>query len=222
MTIDDFFSCPICMNVPAGEREILFNELDFKIKSFKKGDRIADQGDVVKGLHILLKGRVKTEMILESGMTLEIDNAINAPNPLLPAFLFASNNHFPVEVIALESCEVAIMSKDSVIKQFACSEAFLLGYITFTSNRINFLYDRLKFHSTKTIKGKLAKYCIEKHKDINANVYLNQTELAGYLGVARASLSRSISEMIDDGIIRLDGRTCKILDIVKLKKLILK
>ncbi|MDR1762017.1 MAG: helix-turn-helix domain-containing protein, partial [Bacteroidales bacterium] len=43
---------------------------------------------------------------------------------------------------------------------------------------------------------------------------------AEYFGVARPSLSRSLSEMIDDEIIRLKGKQGKILNVEKLRTLI--
>jgi CRP-like cAMP-binding protein len=49
---------------------------------------------------------------------------------------------------------------------------------------------------------------------------MNQTTLAEYFGVARPSLSRSIAEMIDEGIINLKGKNGKVLDLKKLKRLV--
>jgi len=101
MDIDDLILCPICKNIPVNEREDFLNELKFKIKSFKKGEWIAQQGDIVKALYILLKGSVKAEMISDSGTILNI-KTIYAPNSSAAAFLFADNNEFPVDVVALE------------------------------------------------------------------------------------------------------------------------
>ena len=44
-------------------------------------------------------------MITESGTILEVET-LSAPTPLASAFLFAENNRFPVDVIALEECEI--------------------------------------------------------------------------------------------------------------------
>jgi len=219
MNIDDLFLCPICNNIPVAERENFLKELKFKTKFLKKGEWIAQQGDVVNALYILLKGSVKTEMISESGDILNIET-IHAPKPLAPAFLFAEHNQFPVDVVALGECEIIIISKESIIKQLACNEAFLQGFMAFTSNRTHFLSDRLKLLSTKTIKGKLAQYILARTNNVDFTMDMNQTCLAEYFGVARPSLSRSISEMISEGIISLKGKSGKILNLSKLKKLI--
>jgi len=217
MNTGDLFLCPICKNIPVNERENFINELNFKTKFFKKGEQIANQGDVVKSLYILLKGSVKAEMISESGTVLNIET-IFAPNPLAPAFLFAENNLFPVDVVALEPCEIMVVSKDSIVKQLASNEVFLQGFMTVNSSRAHFLSERLKLLSTKTIKGKLAQYILARTKNMDFVLDMNQTKLAEYFGVTRPSLSRSISEMIDEKIISLKGKQGKVLDFKKLKK----
>lgn len=205
--------CPICGNIPESEREEFIAGLNIVVKSYRKGEFIARQGDTVDSLYMLSKGSVKTEMITESGSILSVETIV-APRPLAPAFLFAENNRFPVDVVALEPCEVMIIPKASVMKQLATNENFLKSYMAFNANRTQFLSERLQLLSIKTIKGKLA-YYIQQHA-VNGmfNMDRNQTELAEYFGVARPSLARSFSEMVDEGAITRDG---KILNADKLK-----
>jgi len=219
MNIDDIFLCPVCMNIPANKREQFLNEITYKVKRFEKGEWIAQQGDIVSSLYILLTGSAKTEMISDSGTILNID-IINAPNALAPAFLFAENNRFPVSVIALEDCEIVLIPKESIMKQLTHSEEFLKGFMAFNSNRVHFLSERLKLLSTKTIKGKLAQYILVRTKDTHFTLDRKQEELAEYFGVTRPSLSRSLSEMVDEKIISLKRKNGTVLDPVKLNKLI--
>jgi CRP-like cAMP-binding protein len=207
------------MNIPVDKRETFLNEITFKIKNFKKGELIAQQGDVVNSLYILLKGSAKTEMISDSGTVLNIDT-LHAPDALAPAFLFAANNRFPVDVIALEECEVILISKESITKQLTDNKQFLQGFMTFNSNRVHFLSERIKLLSTKTIKGKIAQYILKHSDNMQFTLDRKQTELAVYFGVTRPSLSRSLSEMIDEGIITLKGKNGTILNPAKLKNLI--
>jgi len=216
METGDLFLCPICRNIPADEREQFLDALTFKTKHFPKGARIVNQGDVVNALYILLRGSVKAETISESGAVLNIET-IQAPNPLAPAFLFADNNLFPVDVVALEDCTVIIISKDSITKQLATNKTFLEGFMTFNSNRVHFLSERLKLLSTKTIREKLAQYILSRAKNSDFSLDMNQTALAEYFGVTRPALSRSLSEMITQGIISLKGKQGKVLDMGKLK-----
>jgi len=220
MNIDDLLSCPICKNIPVHERERFLDELKIKTKTFKRGEWIAQQGDTVNALYILLKGSVKAEMFSESGTILNIET-IYAPQPLAPAFLFAENNRFPVDVVALEDVEIVLISKESIMKQLAHNETFLQGFMTFNSDRVHFLSERLKLLSTKTIKGKLAQYILARTSNMCFTIDMNQTTLAEYFGVTRPSLSRSLAEMTGEGIISMKGKHGKVLDIKKLRKAIM-
>ena len=106
------------------------------------------------------------------------------------------------------------------IKQLTGNETFLQGFMTFNSNRTHFLSERVKLLSTKTIKGKLAQYILARNQDMNFTLNMNQTALAEYFGVTRPSLSRSLSEMISEGIISMKGKNGKILNLLKLQNLI--
>jgi len=219
MDINDLFLCPVCMNIPVNEREKFINEITYKTKLFKKGECIAVQGETVNALYILLKGSAKAEMISDPGTVFNMET-VKAPNLLAPALLFAANNRFPVDIVALEDCEIILISKDSIVKQLSSNEEFLQGFMKFNSNRVNFLSERLKLLSTKTIKGKLAQYILARANHRDFTLDRKQTELAEYFGVTRPSLSRSLSEMIDEGIISLKRKNGIILDPVKLKNLI--
>ena len=207
------------MNIPVDEREKFLNEITYKTKFLKEGELIAQQGDIVNALYILLKGSAQAEIISDSRTVLNME-IVKAPNLLAPALLFAANNQFPVDVVALEDCEIILISKDSIVKQLSSNQAFLQGFMKFNSNRVNFLSERLKLLSTKTIKGKLAQYILARTKDMDFTLDRKQTDLAEYFGVTRPSLSRSLSEMIEEGIISLKRKTGTILNPEKLKDLI--
>lgn len=214
------FSCPLCSHVPVHKRETFLENILFKERHFKKGDLIAYQGEKIEYLYILLKGSVKTEMITESGTVVNIET-ISAPHPLASAFVFAENNTFPVDVIALEACDLMLISKDSVLKQMVESQEFLQAYIKHNSGRTQFLSERIKLLSIKTIKGKIAFYILERAQNNAFKFDISQTALADYFGVTRPSLSRSLSEMTADGIISFDKKEGKILQPNKLRELIM-
>ncbi|MBP7613468.1 MAG: winged helix-turn-helix domain-containing protein, partial [Paludibacter sp.] len=76
--------------------------------------------------------------------------------------------------------------------------------------------------SIKTIKGKLAHFLLEQvignEKTFTLN--RNQTEMADFFGVARPSLARSLSEMVQEGIISINKKEFTILDVKRLRDLL--
>lgn len=219
MNKDLLFFCSMCRDKAPEEIEKLHCTIDHKIKSYKRGEVIASQGDRMNNLYMLSKGRVKTEIISESGLSISVDE-ITAPYPLAAAFLFAESNRFPVEVTALEECEIILISKQAIEKQMAQCSGFLRGFMAFIANRIQFLSERLKIFSQKGIKAKIAYYILQRDKNGAFELGRSIASLAEYFGVERPSLSRAISEMINAQIIEISNGRGRILEYNKLKELL--
>jgi len=192
--------------------------IEHTVKYFKKGEHIAFQGNRVAHLYMLTKGKVKAEMVSLAGFALSVEELV-APQPLASAFLFAHNNHFPVDVIALEDCEVILIAKSIIEKQMATCPGFLMGYMTHTANQVSFLSERLKIFAHKGIKSKIAYYILLHDKNGTFDFGRSVTSLAEYFGVERPSLSRALSEMVSAGIIELKAKRGKILKYNELKKM---
>lgn len=88
------------------------------LKHFEPGDIIARQGDLCKGLYILASGSVRAGMINDEGKELTVEE-IGAPNLLASAFIFATENRFPVNVEAIGPCEVFVIGKERFFRIYA-------------------------------------------------------------------------------------------------------
>ena len=221
MKKEDLDSCPICSHIQIDDQEQFLLDLKCSIKIYAKNELIVRQGDVCDSLYMLTQGSVKTEMITENGNILGIE-IIKAPRPLAPAFLFSDNNHFPVDVTALEEVEIMKIPKEEILRLMMTNPDFMKQFLTHNSNRTQFLTNRLQLLSIKTIKGKIAHFMLESMTDEGKTFTINrnQTELAEFFGVARPSLARSLSELIQDGIIRIDKKQFTILDSKSLRSLL--
>ncbi|MDH6303699.1 CRP-like cAMP-binding protein [Parabacteroides sp. PF5-5] len=220
MDVDLLFFCTTCRGKSPEEIASLRCTIEHKVRTYKRGECIAVQGTRISYLYMLTKGKVKTEIISNSGLTLSVEE-ISAPYPLAAAFVFAEDNRFPVEVTALEDCEVILFSKDSVEKQMAKCPGFLRGFMAFTANRVQFLSERLKIFSQKGIKAKIAYYILQKDKKGSFELGRSIASLAEYFGVERPSLSRAISEMVKEGVIEFEGGKGKILNYKKIEEKLL-
>lgn len=219
MNADLLFFCTICREKSSEEIEKMRCEIDHTVKNYKRGELIASQGDRITSLYMLTKGKVKTEIISDSGLTVSVEE-ITAPYPLAAAFIFADNNYFPVEVTAMEDCELIVISKSTIEKQMAKCPGFLRGFIAFIANRVQFLSERLKIFSQKGIKGKIAYYLLQQDRNGVFELGRSIVSLAEYFGVERPSLSRAISEMVQDGIIEFEHGKGKILKYDELTELL--
>lgn len=196
-------------------------DLKYSYKTYRKNEIIFRQGNLCDALYILVSGSVKTEMITETGNLMGIE-IIKAPRPLAPAFLFSDNNRFPVEVTTLEVSEILQIPKEEVIRLMGVQPNFMRQFLVHNANRTQFLTNRLQMLSIKTIKGKIAHFLLEQYNEYGKTFQINrnQTELAEFFGVARPSLARSLSEMVQDEIIFINKKEYTILNKDYLKSLL--
>lgn len=211
---------PLFTGLSAEATDEILRLVNYKIKSYGRGALIFHSGDPVSYYIMVIQGTVKGEMTDYAGRVIKIEE-VPAPGSVAAAFLFARKNIFPVNVIALSDCKLLFIGRDDFLRLLMSHDAILVKYLGMISNRTEFLSEKIKFLSFKTIKGKLAQYILQKAGSGNeVELDRTQSDLAEFFGVARPSISRSIGEMEKDGSIKAKGRHIVLLNRKSLKDLI--
>lgn len=185
-----------------------------RIKRFSAGTLIAQAGEEVQSLYILLQGSVIGEMVDFAGKVIKIED-IYPPRPLAPAFLFGNRNRFPVNISAGADVELLSIPRDRFLLMLQENERVLVNFINIVSSRGQFLSNKIKFLSFTTIRGKLAQYLLDLSEQSSSGKFVlphSQSQLAELFGVARPSIGRAIGALNQDGIIRTKGKMVEILD----------
>jgi len=212
---------PIFRGISPDDLQKLFSQIHFQVRTYRKNDLIIVSGEICDRLLIIQQGNVKAEMNDYSGKTIKIED-IEAPRPLATAFLFGKENRFPVTVSANTEVEIVSVTKPEFVKLLQLNSLILNNYLNTISSRAQFLSQKLKFLSFKTIRQKIAHYLLEMAGDKLQTVEIPQSQgqLAEMFGVTRPSLARTLGEMCQDGLIETDRRYIKILDKVRMNELL--
>ena len=213
--------CPVFKGIPENETRKLLKQVHYQFKTFKNGEIVAIAGEKISNLYIILSGSVRGEMIDYSGKTIKIED-IEAPRPLATAFLFGSENRFPVTVTANNNVEVFSISVSELLRLMQLNSAVLKNYLDSISSRTQFLSQKLHFLTFKTIKEKVAHFLLRKAGDRYHSVELKSTQqqLADLFGVTRPSLARVLAEMQREKLIIIEKKTVTLLNKQKLNELL--
>jgi CRP-like cAMP-binding protein len=213
--------CPVFKGVSENETRKLLNQVHYQVKKFKKEDIVAIAGDQISSLYIILSGSVRGEMIDYSGKTIKIED-IEAPRPLATAFLFGSENRFPVTVTANNNVEIFSISISELLRLMQLNSMVLRNYLDSISSRTQFISQKLHFLSFKSIKEKIAHYLLQKAGDRLHSFQMDSTQqqLADLFGVTRPALARVMSEMQKEKLIIIDKKTVTLLNKQKLNELL--
>ncbi|MBF6628310.1 MAG: Crp/Fnr family transcriptional regulator [Proteiniphilum sp.] len=221
MSAYDLSSSSLFFHLFQNEADDILERAVTEVRRVEKGNYVARQGEPINHLYLLMEGLVRTEMVTREGNVLEIE-FIEPVRPLAPAFLVASENRFPVDVITTERSVFYMIPKSLWLKELMANETLLINFMKVTSNMTVFLSRKVQMMSIKSLKGKLSLYILENTTAQHDTFLLKrtQTQLAEYFGVQRPSLARTIGEMIREGWITLYKRELKVLQRSKLEELV--
>ena len=211
-------ACPLFRGMNRDEISVAFGGRLGRIRHYPNGVLIAQAGEEVGSLHILLQGSVKGEMMDYTGKVIKIED-IYPVRPLAPAFLFGRQNSYPVNITSGEDALVLSVPREGFLLILQQSEKILVNFIDIVSSRGQFLSNKIKFLSFTSIKGKLAQYLLDLHTRAASSTFLlphSQSQLSELFGVARPSIGRALVELKREGIIHSSGKQVEIRDFDRL------
>jgi CRP/FNR family transcriptional regulator, dissimilatory nitrate respiration regulator len=204
---------PLFKGLSPDEIEKILDNVPHNVKKFQSGSLICLSGEHVNSLMVVISGVVKGEMVDYAGRVIKIED-IPAPGALAPAFMFGNRNRFPVNVIAISSAELLLISKTDFLKLLMINDTILINFLDMIANRSQFLSEKIKFLNFKTIKGKLAHFILQKAgtDQISVTLDMTQNDLADFFGVARPSVARALRDLEEGGFIEAKNKNIKIID----------
>ena len=203
---------------------VVFNNIDeetiknilektrYEIRNYSPNESIAFRGDEVKGLYIILKGTLITEMLTEEGNVIKIEELVPS-DVIASAFIFGKKNSFPVDLAAKDEAEILYVERKEFLKLLFSQEKILENFLNEISNKTQLLTSKIwNSFNNKTIKKKFCDY-VKKNQKNNLFSIENLGALAEFFGVERPSLSRVLSDLVKDEKLERIGRNkYKILD----------
>ena len=206
----DIRDLKIFKNLSDEDLDLLRSKTDFIEKTYSKGEYVFRTGDKSGDLFFLIEGSLNVYQIDSNGKRFIFQN-FNKPT------LFGEVYSYLEEPFDFDS-ECATDSKILIIKDFRklfqppCPEDFLRSYINFLSQKCLALSKKNQITSQASLRQKIGKYLIENEKEGKVKLSMKREDLADYLSTTRPSLSRELSKMADEGIIKAGGDYIEILD----------
>lgn len=114
-------------------------------------------------------------------------------------------------IIAKDDCTVMYMSEQSFVSLLKQYPQISLNYITYLSDRIRFLNQKLDAFTTKSTEERLYEFLLSQaNSDGFISLEYSISELSRRLNVGRTSIYRDISSLESKGLITRNGHSFKI------------
>ena len=191
-----------------------------KIRTYKSGEIIYDEGNHANNIYIVKSGVVKSHKIDEFGK--ELITKIYKEHDFFGYTSFTENIPYLESATAMEKTEVVRISKDELKKILKQNHTVTLEFIhLLTDNLIEFKEQLLQM-AYGSVKKKTANTILQFTEKIPnksaGTIKISRSDLASVAGIATESLIRTLSSLKKDGLINIEGRNITVLDIEKLKR----
>ena len=188
-------------------------------RSFGKGETIVREGDRPLGFTVIQSGSAKAYRITADGRE-QILYIFPTHDYFGARFLF-TEDAVPYSVEALEETHVCILSKSQLMKLLADHPPVALQLIEAMAHRMRRLELIVQSMGGRNAELRIASMLLEFVDTLGTKtdrghqviLPLSREGLANYLGIARETLSRKLTQLEEEGIISfLDGRTMLVPD----------
>lgn len=178
----------------------------------EKNDVIARQGAACRALYVLLKGRVRVDIIDAWGNRVMIE-AIVAPRSFATPHLFSRDQTLPATFTATMPSTLLMAPRESLFRLISEEPYLLKNFLHVSGNCNHCTSSRLRILTQRTVRNRFVAYLLEHRPGADSWIAAehNTSQLAHYLCVTRPALSKEIGKMVREGLIAVDGRRFRLL-----------
>lgn len=214
---DVVLKSPLFYEVKLSDIDGVLKCLNAKIKKFDKESVIIFQGDRIEHIGIILSGSIqisKNDFMGNKNILAELSESDIFGETLVSAQIKKS----PVTVEAVTGCEIMFIDYNRIITTCSSACAFhakIIGnMIKVLAEKNLMLNNKIEILSKRSIREKLMQYLIfqaERKRSREFDIPFSKNELADFICVDRSAMSRELSKMYDEELIRYDKNHFEIL-----------
>ena len=213
-TLQGLKRCSLFQDLTEPEIIDLMHSVRYRVVHYRKGDVLAFEGSDCLFADIIISGEMVASLMGPSGRIIRVA-AHQAGKLLAPAFLFASDNQYPVTVEATTETTVLRLMPTDLEKMLNSDQRLMMNYIRMLSNIVCQLTKKIRMLSLN-VREKVSLYLKEQSRlqqTKNILLPLSRQELADHFGIQKYSLLRCLNELKQEGAILVEGRHIQILSL---------
>lgn len=209
---------PLFKNLTEKDLKILEENIKIEEKTYEKGSYIFNQGDIKGDLYFLIEGSILVAKFDSNGKR-SIIQTFNNKGIFGEVYAYL-NEPFDFSALVQKKSKILVIKEfRNLINEFM-PKSFLINYIDLISKKCLVLSQKNQITNQFTLRQKIANFLLIEEENNKIKLKQTREELADFLSTTRPSLSRELSNMADENIIKISGKDIYILDINLLKNLL--
>jgi CRP-like cAMP-binding protein/CheY-like chemotaxis protein len=190
-----------------------------KSRAFKKGQVIYYDGDKGNGLYLVINGKIKTVKLAEDGR--ELMTGIYSAEDYLGINAMLANEPYSDTATALEDSLLCLIPKEQMEQLLNLYPEVAREFIKLLANDIREKEEQLLQMAYHSVRKKMAEALLRLHRQVNeaTTFKVAREDLAAMAGMATETVSRTLSDFKEEGLIEKAGSTITLLDVPRLMKM---
>jgi CRP-like cAMP-binding protein/CheY-like chemotaxis protein len=191
-----------------------------KARSFKKSQVIYYEGDKGNGLYLVISGKVKTIKLAEDGR--ELMTGIYSADEYLGINAMLSNEEYTDTATALEDSLLCLIPKEQLEQLLNLYPEVAREFIKLLANDIREKEEQLLQMAYHSVRKKMAQALLRLHRQPGSEAdsfKIAREDLAAMAAMATETVSRTLSDFKEEGLIEKTGSTITIIDLARLTKM---
>lgn len=189
------------------------------IFTFAENETIYTEGEHSNYIYLINKGVVKCYKLDEQGK--ELTTALYKEDDLFGYTSFTQNLPYKETATAIKHTELVGIAKNDLKTVLNSNHQVTLELIQLLTNDLSTVKDQLLQMAYSSVNKKTAttllKFAEKMNRKPNDPIKISRSDLASVAGIATETLIRTMSIFKKQGIIEIEGRNIKILDLEKLQ-----
>jgi len=189
-------------------------------RAFKKNQVIYYDGDRANGIYLVINGKIKTIRLAEDGR--ELMTGIVGGEEYLGVNALLANEAYTDTATALEDSVVVLIPKDQLEQLLNLYPEVAREFIKLLANDIREKEDQLMQLAYHSVRKRMAEAMIRLYRQGGAaaeGFKMTREDLAAMAGMATETVSRTLSDFKDEGLIEKKGSLITLLNPDKLEKM---
>ncbi|MFH6769131.1 response regulator [Gaetbulibacter aquiaggeris] len=192
-----------------------------KVFLYSKGDIIYEEGNNSNYIYLIRKGVVKNFKFDNDGK--ELTTNLYQEDELFGYTSFTQNIPYQESATAIKDTELVGVSKQELKDVLDNNHKITLELIQLLTDNLSGARDQLIDMAYSSVNKKTASTILKFAEKLNNKsgeaIRISRNDLASVAGIATETLIRTLSSFKKDGLIEIEARNIKILDIQKLQQI---
>jgi CRP-like cAMP-binding protein len=191
------------------------------IFKYAKNEVIYTEGQNSKYIYLITKGAVKCYIFEENGK--ELTTAINKEDDFFGFTSFTENIPYRETATALKDTEVVGITKSELSTLLENNHKITLELVQLLTSNLIEVKDQLLEMAYSSVHKKTASTLLKFAEKLNPRpedpIKISRSDLASVAGIATETLIRTMTDFKKKGLIEIEGRTIKIIDLETLQQM---